>query len=69
MKPKHKDMPTDYTVLSTDDLKDILANPGKGQEHNAALSELVNPARRYNENDPDTTEENKGGIRPHRPSL
>lgn len=58
-------MPTDYTVLTTEELKAILLNPNKAQEHAAAAAELLHETREIGEEDTED-EAMRGGIRPTR---
>lgn len=62
-------MPTDYTEIDTDVLRTMAYDPLKASERNAILNEIFHSDRRYKEGDADTTEDNKGGIRPRRPNL
>jgi hypothetical protein len=52
---------------TTQELLDILSNPAKSAQHQAALAELMHSARAIpnDYSDPDM----RGGIRPSRPSL
>lgn len=60
-------MPTDYTILTTTQLKNILLDPAKAQEHAAVVAELICEEREIEETHPE--EELRGGIRPRRPNI
>lgn len=59
-------MPTDYTVMTTDDLIALLATTPKGQTFNAILAEITHVEREIDDNDTNVPTEYRGGIRPTR---
>lgn len=64
-KPKKPKKMPNYTELTTMELKEILLNPAKAQQHAAAIAELLHETREITEED--TTDENmRGGISPTR---
>ena len=54
---------------TTEELREIIQNPAKAQQHAAAIAEVFHADRRYKDGDPDTTPENRGGIRPIRITI
>lgn len=59
-------MPTDYTVMETNELIELLVTTPKGQTFNAILAEITHQQRKIDENEEEVPEEYRGGIRPTR---